>query len=314
MKSTSKTLADSLCRRAEELTSRHSKEQSTSTPPPTVAAQSPIHELIIEEIAASIPRHVAEKLRTARTVDKAHDWIAAAAMYTWIKPNSLLAQQFLADLGDHPQEASLALARSVARTLEPPPPDPREACLDRWGVVLQLLCAVLVLTARGLFFVGLLAFASAVTFSWDMIYRVVGGVVLPDLVWLDNPNNLLFANIALFFASGWLLLECLYVPGLLNHSREFYSRKLLARAHADWRVDSLQASWCAHAVLLQFLFSARAIQFAIQYRELQAERPVVEVVIWALGVLAAAQVIASVSYLFKRPHQPISVAPSSSTK
>src|SRR5262245_47592948 len=132
-KSTSKNFAEPLRQRAEDLTTRNSSEGIRSTLPPVVTAQSPLHELLIDEIAASIPQELALKLRASRTVAQAHDWIAAGAMYTWIKTNRSLAELFLHELGDRPHEASLALARTVARTLDPPPPAPRAPTLDRLG-------------------------------------------------------------------------------------------------------------------------------------------------------------------------------------
>ena len=53
--------------------------------------------------------------------------LPAAAMYRWIVADQRFAGKFLADLGDRPKEAYLALAKTVALTLDPPAPDPTAA-------------------------------------------------------------------------------------------------------------------------------------------------------------------------------------------
>jgi hypothetical protein len=291
---TSSFFAEPLIRRADDLAVRHSKEGASSSPLPIVAAQSPIHELIIDEVAASIPPEVAKKLRASRTVAQAHDWIAAGAMFSWIRTNRTLGQQYLEELGDCPQEASLALAKTVARTLEPPPPDPRAPTLDRRGLVLQGLFGCLILVGRGLFLAFLLTFATGGMWSQGTLGFLERAIVLPDLLWLNDPAKSTTTIFSLLCGSEWLFLECLYVPRWLEFCRRLPLRRMPVRVYTHWRVDSLLVFWSAHAVLLQVILTGKAIQLMVQFRQILGINPVSAVVIWIFAVIAFLQVIVAV--------------------
>ena len=222
--STPPSFVDSLLKRADELTAQHLRDGAKSSPPPVVAAQSPLHELLIDEVTASLPPPVAERLRASTSVARAHDWIAAGAMYRWIMADKSLAQRFLADLGDRPSQAGLVLARTVALTLEPPPPDRTAVVLDRWGLVLQFLAVVAVLAIRGLLFALLLPFATGAR-SLDL-KAILSAIALPGLAWLADPPVRLATAFSLACSSGWLLLECAFVPRLLERCRRLPLRRL----------------------------------------------------------------------------------------
>lgn len=295
--STSKDFVESLCQRADDLTAKHSREGARCSPPPLVAAQSPIHELLIEEIAASVPQELALKLRALRTVARAHDWIAAGAMYTWIKTNPPLARQFLHELGDRPEQAALALAKTVARTLDPPPPDPRAPARDRLGIAIQGFVATLMLGVRGLVFVSLLSLATGRTWSLESPGRLVTGIIWPDLVWLKAPAAPLAATSAFACGSGWLLLECICMPRWLRYCRGLPLRRLPLRVYSDWRIDSIPVFWCAHAVVLQFIFAARTLHWAVRSQQLLWGCPVGRVVICGSALVALLQGITTIRSL-----------------
>lgn len=87
--------------------------------PPAIAVISPIHELLIADVAAGIPYDLRLPLRTAMTIDALNDWIAAAAMFRWVANDAHLKQVFLDALGNDPKQAPLAVARVLAARLQP---------------------------------------------------------------------------------------------------------------------------------------------------------------------------------------------------
>jgi hypothetical protein len=298
--STFESFADSLWQQAEELTKRNSREGAPRGTPPIITAQSPLHELLYEEIAASIPPEVALKLRAVRSVVHAHDWIAAGAMYTWIKSNDLLAKQFLGALGDRPREAALALAKTVARTLEPPPPDARAPNLDRLGLAIQGFFAILILGVRGLFFAYLFSLVTGRDWSIELLRHVTTFSLVPNLMWLDVSGATHVDFLVLACGSGVLFLECLFVPRWLEYCRRFPLRRLPIRVYADWRVDSLLVFWSAHGTGLQVILVAQAIRFAIKSGHMTWESPLAGAAICWIALSALAQAILTIRYLTSR--------------
>src|SRR3954454_11122418 len=138
------TSANSLLDRAEGLTARHNRGDAAQ-PPPAVASQSPLHEVLIDEVAASLPSPLAARLKAIPTVGQAQDWIAAGAVYSLVANDPYLARRFLDELDSNPRQAGLALAKTYASRMEPPPRDARWHSLDRWGLLLQLVVAGLIL-------------------------------------------------------------------------------------------------------------------------------------------------------------------------
>lgn len=296
--STSKDFAEPLLKRAQDLTVRHSREGAMSAPTSLVAPQSPLHELLIEEVAALVPHEVALKLRASRSVADAHDWIAAAAMYSWIRSDSLLAQQFLLELNDRPKEAALALSRTVARTLEPPPPDPRAPALDRLGLAIEALFATLILGLRGVVFVSLFLLATGATWSLEGVaaQRLVTSGLLPDLIFLSSPDAPLLAVVTLLSASSWLVLETMLVPRSLRFLRNLPLRWLPRRSYTGWRLDSTPVLWVTHIMVLQFFFTPKAISFAVASRVLFGESFVWAAVLAGPAFIALIQVVVTVRY------------------
>ncbi len=148
MNSAPNSMIKPLVERANALTEGNTMEVRSVTQPPTVAAQSPLHELLICEIAATIPPALAQRLRQAKSVSPVHDWIAAGAMYNWVKADSALGQKFIEELGDRPKDAALALARTIARTLDPPPPAAEAPLLDKVGLLGEVTVAAAILCVR----------------------------------------------------------------------------------------------------------------------------------------------------------------------
>jgi hypothetical protein len=93
--------------------------------PPAISATSPIHELLVLDVAAGAPWELREPLRGARTVEELNDWIAATAMYRSVENDAAMKRLFLDHLEGGPKQATIALARTMAagmlRTTPKPP-------------------------------------------------------------------------------------------------------------------------------------------------------------------------------------------------
>jgi hypothetical protein len=294
MKSAPKSAQNAMLSRAEELTARHSSEENAPVQPPVVAAQSPLHELLIDEIAASIPPDVTRKLRAANTVASVHDWIAAASMFTWIESDKRLSQQFLDEIGDRPSSACLALARTIARTLDPPPPDPQAPVLDRWGLLLEMVAAAIILAMRAGLLLLLFSLAVGV---WPSLGAagIVHQIILPDLLSAAvAPSALAFAVMC---ATTWLLAEVVIVPRLLESVRALPLRSLSVRVYTNWRTDALYVFWVSHAVILQVAMILRCVQAALAGRNTLGDNPagaagIVMCMLFAVSTVVASMVAA----------------------
>jgi hypothetical protein len=141
---------NSLWKRAEDMTVLHNQGDTPPAAPPAVAAQSPLHELLLEEVAAALPPEVAVRMRACPSVGLIQDWLAAGAVYSWLANDPYLSRRFLSEVGDQPKLPALALVAAVASRMEPPPQEAAWHRRDYLGLVLQLAATCAFLLCRSL--------------------------------------------------------------------------------------------------------------------------------------------------------------------
>jgi hypothetical protein len=193
--------------------------------PPGIAVTSPIHEMLVLDVAAGTPWELREPLRGARTVAELNDWIAAASMWRWIEGDPHLKRLFLDTLDGDPRRAPLALARAMAASMDPPPRDEAWHRADRDGLVLQCVLVVLVITAR-----------------------TIAGA------WLDDSR----AAGALAMAA-WHGCELTVGPQLFERVRRLPARARRLRPPLAWRADAFAVLWRLQALVFLAAAIARAI-------------------------------------------------------
>jgi hypothetical protein len=240
-----------LWQQVEVLTTRHQQAGVAAMPPPAVAVHSPWHEVLVAEVAASLPPPVAERLRQAPTVAAAHDWIAAGALYSWLGNDPALGPVFLREVGEDPRRAGLALARAVAARMELPPRTAAWHSADRRGLALAVAAAGLLLGARALLFAGLALLLETATAGdwWSALFGVdiAPGRLEDGLIWAVVPG----------LAALWLGLEAICGPRLLEHLRGWPARRRGLPPPLSWRADALHALWYAQAAGLLLVWTVR---------------------------------------------------------
>ena len=82
--------------------------------PPAIAQLSPIHEMLVLDVAEGSPWELREAIRSAATIGELNDWIAAGAMFRWVEMEPFLKRVYLDALGGDPRQAPLAVARVMA--------------------------------------------------------------------------------------------------------------------------------------------------------------------------------------------------------
>jgi hypothetical protein len=216
----------------------------------------------MEEVAASLPPECARKMRESTPESVAQDWIAVGTIYNWIKSDRTLSSQFIAEVGNRPAEAALALAKAVARSLNPPPPDPRVRQLDRYGLILETGLAAVILLTRGLLLSCILVYVLHIAPSVGVTITI-RQIVLPGIEYL-NWSAVADWRIALasIVVTCWLAAECFWVPACLEYVRSLPLRWTRARPYACWRTDALHAVWLAHASSIQCLIQYRVANAA----------------------------------------------------
>jgi hypothetical protein len=248
------TSTNSLFDGAQEVTARRNRNDSTQLPP-AVAAHSPLHEVLIDEVAAPLPAPLAARLRAMPTVGQVQDWIAAGAVYSLVADDPYLARRFLEELDSNPRLANLALAKAYASRMEPPPRDARWYRMDRWGLFLQVVVATLILLARGLLF-GLLG--RCVARAPVPLDRVVW---LRSLLGLDliaeSPAVGPLTLAALAGAALWLGWEAIIGARIMEDARQLPARWRSLPPPLSWRADGFYLVWYGQAVGLLALVVAR---------------------------------------------------------
>jgi len=217
--------------------------------PPAVAPQSPVHELLIRDIATSLPPELAAFLEATPAVADVQRWLAAGEIYHWVSEDQFLARTFLREVGSDPRRAGLALARAFAARMEPPPRDAQWHRCDRLGLALQLALAVVLLVARSLLFDAL---ARGMTFPdlWEFgLAEFLWGIVGLGLLSGEAPAGLLGA-VSLSGAVAWLALEGSLAPRAMEKLRRLPAQLKGLPPPLAWRADALYALWVAVSAVL----------------------------------------------------------------
>src|SRR6266542_887348 len=129
-----------LLARTKDATARNAQD-GMGTPPPLIAGQSPLHEVLLTELGATLPAPLAARLKTATTVGQVQDLLAAGALYEWVATDAFAAGQYLREVEQHPQQAGLALGKAIAARHEPPERDPSWHRRDYLGQAFQFAVA-----------------------------------------------------------------------------------------------------------------------------------------------------------------------------
>jgi hypothetical protein len=214
-----------------------------------------LHEVLIAEVAASLPAPLAARLQKAPTVAVVHEWLAAGAVYKTVAGDPHLVKQFLDELGDSPGQAGLAVARAFAARLEPPPRDAAWHRRDRLGLALQLILVVVLVAVRGLLFhaAGAVALASSGVWGWSLLPPEMDGLATV----LGGTAGGLAAALLLGGAAVWLGLEAALAPGLLERARQLPARLQGSPPPLAWRADTFGAAWLLQATVLFGVVSIR---------------------------------------------------------
>lgn len=280
------TFEDPLLNRADEMTTRHNHGGSVPHPPPAVACLSPLHELLIQEVSAALPPDLRARLSAAPSVAAAQDWIAAGTIYTWLKGDAYLAQQFLGAVTANPSQAALALARAFASRMEPPPRDRPWRVRDRLGLALQLGVGCIFLVCRGLLFVLLDCFAKGTNLDFRLA-AIVNGMAGGGLL-QTNLASAPAAVVALGAAAVWFGLEAVLAPRIMELARQLPSRWNGRPPPLAWRTDTFYWLWWGQALAFLVWASVRYCLHLSEWRQSPG---------WSIGqqavdVLAALEIAA----------------------
>jgi hypothetical protein len=241
-----------LSERADAFTDRNLA--SAPAKPPAVAAASPLHELLVRELAESLPQELRSRLEAEPSVARVMDWLAAGALFRWVQHDTPARRAFLASVMANPEQAALALARAMSARMEPPPRDAAWRAADRLGLIKQLLFAAGVLAARGSLFAGLGWIAGLSPFvSGESFLLSFTGL---RLIIMNQPHDWLGLAV-LGVAGGWLVWEAVHVPILMERLRQAPARARQLAPPRSWRLDTFTVAWVAQALILLALLSAR---------------------------------------------------------
>ncbi len=242
----------SLGDRAEALTQRN--HGSNPPRPPAVASSSPIHEILVQEAAASLPSELRTRMEAEPSVERVMDWLGAAAVARWIRNDPVAKRTFLQEVSADPATAGLALARGLAARMEPPTRDAAWQRADRVGLVWQLLFAVGVLLLRIVLFAALSWVGGLSPFiSPEM--RVLSAFGLGLVIF--SPLESLLGVVLTACAGVWLLGEAFLVPPLMERVRQAPARRKGLAPPLSWRVDAFEIVWRGQAVGWMTILASR---------------------------------------------------------
>lgn len=267
----------------------HNSNDDTPVPVPRIAAQSPLHELLIQEIAATVPTPVAEKLRATESIDVVTDWLVAGSLWKWLCEDSQIgrdaAAQFLEDLENNPRLAGLALTTTVARSLTPVLPFKSASMFDRMGAVLQCLAAGMWLAVRGTLLALMAVAASAAeSLSDNIVSYATLGCFWPLALCRDATET---SRLPVLIFGGFLLVilvELLFAPRLLRAVRRLPFRMQRPGPLLDWRVDSLLMLCVAQASISLAGLVYGEFQYAVSVWPLRTQEPLLVWTSWLLAL------------------------------
>jgi hypothetical protein len=214
-------------------------DRAPALAPPLIAAESPLLELLINDLRATVPRELQTQLCRASSLSAALDWLAASALYRWVEAKPITARAYLNQLGHDPRRAGLALATGIAAQMEPPPQTPHWRRLDRVGLVLQLTIATLILAGRGTLF-----WLLAVLCGSGIDPRVTSFVsIMMGQQLLATTSSVSGAMLAGCTAIIWLALEAVLGPIVMERSRQLPARGDGLAPPVSWRQDTFYVVW-----------------------------------------------------------------------
>jgi len=197
-------------------------------PPPRSAPQSPLHEILIKEVEASLPRELCHRLREAATLTEVNDWIAAGALFRWVARDPYLSRIFLEGILVNPRDAGMILARAIASRMEPPERNARWRRLDCIGILFQSAFALLTLFAR-------VALMSVLSFHKVAPCLQVGILGI------------------------WMALETTLAPGILEYLRQTPALRLGLPPPLSWRSDTFHVFWFLQELLFLFFLMWKSL-------------------------------------------------------
>jgi len=160
-----------------------------------------------------------------------------------------LSRRFLEQVGRDPSGACLALAKTVARTLEPPPPSADALRLDRIGLFLQAACFWLLWSLRGVVLSAAAWLVGSAPTAWDFA-AAIREAAFPRLLLspIESPSNALFAWAS---AALWLTLESGPGAEAVRTCRSLPFRYRADRSYVSWHLDGPALLVRAHGLALQ---------------------------------------------------------------
>lgn len=245
----------SLYERAHSLTLA---DMNGARPPsvPPVAAQDPLHEILIAEFAARLPPEIAGQMEASQSYEDVSGWLAVGALHSLVEDQPATAARFRADLPRHvtPASAALALVKAYARRFEPPLGDDRWWRADYCGTVLQLATAVAIVGVRSVV-VTLIAGFGEVSPDGSSILASISGLTVAWAMPISNAMGLvLLAPTAL-----WLSIEALFGPPTLERVRRVPATRQGFQPPGSARTDTFYAAWHAYTIFLLVILAGRSI-------------------------------------------------------
>lgn len=264
MNATLSRLAETLERRTEQAAARRS-QTAAAEPPPQIAAHSPLHELLIEEVSASLPTEIVQRMKTSSQVSQLHDWFAVAGLHRWVSSQPDVARDFLAQLAGQPREAGLALASALARRIEVPPPQPLAREFDLWGAAWQSVGVIVFSLLRVWVVVLIIARLTQQPSTWTGVAE--GCLLLVRGEWLTH--SLLEAIAGCVVVAGWLCVEGALAPRVIDFIRELPYEGTNVPYHRGWNMEGLVLhAWLQPLLLQVTLAIALAVTLYHHWRQL----------------------------------------------
>lgn len=247
------TSLNSLLSTADRLQKANSRPGSQ--PPAQMAADDPLQEVLVHDMAARLPAAIGEQMLASRTYHELSGWLAAGAIYDLLEAEPLWRRLFLAELersGGRPGQVALALARAYNRQHVPPTRSPQWRRRDRAGLVLQLGVAVALAAIRTalLWAVGGQVLALPPGGEW-LGYLL--GIPLILGQWTVTP----YCAWLLMGGTAWLALEAALGPRLMEAARRFPATLKAEPPPVSWRADAFHWFWSLQALFLAVLLWAR---------------------------------------------------------
>lgn len=267
--------------------------------PPAIAVTSPFHEVLVRDVAASVPSPLRRHVEQAASVSELNDWLGAAAMYRWVGRDAFQRQVFLEALDGDPRRAGFALARAVAARMDPPERSAEWRRVDRQGLLLQFALVALCLLVRALVVVWvtgpwpwLAPVAPWTAVSSLLDWPLIAGRGLGGPPWLEAgalPIDGVRLMAVGFAIALWHLFELGVVAAYLERVRGWPARQAGLPVPRAWRLDTFHVAWCLQSGALGVIAMVRVAEGVLRLGSLGSSPPDISAIAGAvaLGVLLA---------------------------